>query len=392
MNILEPSQSSENNSDRDLRIAIAAGGTGGHVLPAIAIVEEIRRRQIPATFLWIGSTGGVEQQLAEENRIPFRAIKAGKLRRYVDLRTVPDAARIPIGTAQAWHILRRFKPDVVFSTGGFVSVPTVVAATRQYPVLTHEQTATLGLANRINLRFTEHIALSFPETIARLSGFGKEATLTGNPVRASILEGDPSRGWSEFGFTPDLPLLFVTGGARGASPLNTRVEAILPELLEICQILHQTGPPSMSDDYDRLTKRREHLPADLRSRYQVRQFIGKEIGDVYAASALVLCRSGAGMVTELAALGKPSILVPLPGSGGNEQAINARILGDIHAALVLNQESATPEELLHQIALLITDPSKLAEMSENARRIGSPRAATTLTDLLLRIAETAQSR
>ncbi|CAN5784445.1 undecaprenyldiphospho-muramoylpentapeptide beta-N-acetylglucosaminyltransferase [soil metagenome] len=362
------------------------------MLPAVAIVEEIRRRQIPATFLWIGSTVGVEQQLAEENRIPFQAIKAGKLRRYIDLKTVPDAVRIPIGTVQSWRILRKFKPDVVFSTGGFVSVPTVVAATRQYPVLTHEQTATVGLANRINMQFTEHIALSFPETVARLSGSRINAILTGNPIRASIVEGDANRGLSEYGFTADIPLLFVTGGARGASPLNTRVEAVLPNLLEICQVLHQTGPPSMSNDFHRLSERREQLPANLRSRYQVRQFIGKEIGDVFAASSMVLCRSGAGMVAELAALGKPAILVPLPGSGGGEQAMNARILGDIHAALVLNQESATPDELLRHITLMITDNARLAEMSENARRIGSPRAAAALTDLLLRVAETTQSR
>jgi UDP-N-acetylglucosamine--N-acetylmuramyl-(pentapeptide) pyrophosphoryl-undecaprenol N-acetylglucosamine transferase len=368
------------------RILIAGGGTGGHVLPAIAVFEELQRRGQATDLLWVGSSDGLEREQAAQRDISFRTIHTGKLRRYLDFKTITDAVRIPIGAAQAWRILRSFTPDVVFSTGGFVSVPTVLAAARSTPVITHEQTAILGLANRINARFSDVLAVSFRETIDRFNLPADKAVWTGNPVRSSLLHGDAKRGRAAFGLDAALPLVFVTGGARGASPVNQRIEKILPELLQRCQIIHQTGPPAANDDLRRLTEMRETLPAELRSRYHVREFLNEELADVYAAAALVVCRSGAGMVAELALLGKPSILVPLPGSGGGEQATNATVLERQHAAIVLDQERATPERLLAEIDTLLLAPDKLASMSAQAFKAASPDAAGKLTDLILDMA------
>ena len=315
------------------RLVIAGGGTGGHVLPALAVVDELRRRERLGALLWIGSAGGVEREAAAGAGIPFRAIPTGKLRRYLSARTLVDAARIPLGVGAAWRSLRRFRPDVVFSTGGFVSVPTVAAAARLAPILTHEQTAILGLATRINARFADVLAVSYDGTTPLASARHRRVVVTGNPVRTSLAAGDAARGLARWGFAADLPLLYVTGGARGASPLNERLAALLPDLLHHCQVLHQTGPASANPDAANLARAREGWPPDLRRRYRVVEFLGDELADVYATASLVLGRAGAGTVAELAFLGKPAILVPLPGAGGDEQTRNARLLADAGAAV-----------------------------------------------------------
>ena len=373
-------------TSRDLRLVIAGGGTGGHVLPAIAVVEELRRRAIPLTLLWIGSHDGVEGQMAEAAGIPFRAVQTGKLRRYLAAKTVTDAVRLPIGAAQSWRTLRAFKPDVVLSTGGFVSVPTVAAAARIAPILTHEQTAVLGLANRINARFADSFAVSHAQTLPAAAVVHKRVVVTGNPVRASLSGGDATRGRSRFGFTADLPLLYVTGGVRGASPLNDRVKALLPALLDACQILHQTGPAAANDDAATLTTLRSTWPEHFQARYKVVEVIGDEMADLYAAADLVLCRAGAGTVAEVASYGPPAIFIPLPGAGGDEQTKNARLLADLDAAVLLPQASATPDALRAAITSLLSDPGHLAAMRHSARTVTHAGAAARLADELLRLA------
>jgi UDP-N-acetylglucosamine--N-acetylmuramyl-(pentapeptide) pyrophosphoryl-undecaprenol N-acetylglucosamine transferase len=370
-----------------LRLVIAGGGTGGHVHPALAVVEEFRRRAITLELLWIGSGGDVEGPAAQCAGIPFRAISTGKLRRYVSLKTVPDAFRVPVGIAQAWRILQQFRPDVIFSTGGFVSVPTVLAGARIAPILTHEQTAILGLATRINLRAADVLAVSFSQSARLARGFRGRVVVTGNPVRQSLLQGDAERGLARFGFTPSLPLLYVTGGARGASPINQRVASMLSDLLPRCQILHQVGPVSANQDYERLQALRDALPSELQPRYQVVEFVREELADVYAAAALVLGRAGAGTVAELALLGKPSLLIPLPQSGGGEQQANAAVLANAGAAIVLDQTEATPERLVREILSLLSDPHRLSTMGAAARGLAQPEAAAKLADALLELAQ-----
>jgi UDP-N-acetylglucosamine--N-acetylmuramyl-(pentapeptide) pyrophosphoryl-undecaprenol N-acetylglucosamine transferase len=371
---------------RTLRLVIAGGGTGGHVHPALAVVEELRARGRPLDLLWIGSRGDVEGPAAQRAGIPFRAVETGKLRRYVDIQTIVDAVRMPIGVVQAWRVLRSFRPDVIFSTGGFVSVPTVVAGARLAPILTHEQTAILGLATRINLRLADVLAVSFDRSAALAHGFDGRVVCTGNPVRASLRQGDAARGLSRFGFTDELPLLYVTGGARGASPLNRRIAKLLPNLLETCQVLHQAGPKTANDDAAVLDRLRSTWPAELQKRYRVVEFVRDELADVYAAAPLVLGRAGAGTVAELAFLGKPALLIPLPGSGGGEQIENARALVDAGGAVVLNQAEATPTRLRAELQRLLGDPDRLTSMGERAASIAHPDASARLADELLALA------
>jgi UDP-N-acetylglucosamine--N-acetylmuramyl-(pentapeptide) pyrophosphoryl-undecaprenol N-acetylglucosamine transferase len=188
------------------------------------------------------------------------------------------------------------------------------------------------------------------------------------------------------GFTPDLPTIYVTGGARGASPINQRIAAILPKLLEHTQVLHQTGPASANADARKLEQLRASLDPRVASRYKIVEFVGEELPDVYAAADLVIGRAGAGTISELALVGKPAILIPLPGTGGNEQAINAAVLGDAGAAVVLPQAAATPERLLSETIDLLEDPARLAQMAKAARMVARPDAASRLADEILALA------
>jgi UDP-N-acetylglucosamine--N-acetylmuramyl-(pentapeptide) pyrophosphoryl-undecaprenol N-acetylglucosamine transferase len=369
-----------------LRLAITGGGTGGHVLPALAVVDELRQRGALADLIWIGSSEGVESQAADEAGIRFLAIPTGKLRRYLSLRNLTDAARIPLGVLAARRALAAFRPDVVLSTGGFVSVPAVVAARGIAPVLTHEQTAIIGLANRINARFADVLAVSHSQTESLAARLHGRVVVTGNPIRTGLTAGDRSRGLQRLGFEAALPVVYVTGGARGASPINQRIAALLPGILEQAQIVHQTGPLSANADASNLSELKETLPEAVRHRYYVVEFLGEELPDIYAVADLVVGRAGAGTIAELAYVGLPAILVPLPGARGDEQAVNARVLGDIGAAVVIAQQNATPERLQMEILALLEDPDRRARMANAARTIARPDAAARLTEELLSLA------
>lgn len=372
-----------------LRVLIAGGGTGGHVLPAVAVVEELRRRDIPMELLWVGSHLGVERQIAADNEIDFRAIQTGKLRRYFSLRTVTDALRVPVGVAQGWRIVRGFRPNVIYSTGGNVSVPTVVGGARVAPILTHEQTAQIGIANRTAARFADRFAVTFADTVPLAERYHSDVVVTGNPVRASLTGGNTERGYKHFGFDPSTPVVFLTGGARGSTPLNVRLEGCLEQVLEHAQVVHQTGPASANPDYQRLSRSRDGLPAHLKQRYYVTEFVGPEIADLYAITDLVIARAGAGTITELAYTGTPSILIPLPGTWGDEQRKNARVLGDIGGAVVLEQDDVTPDRLGDEILRLVRDDDERSTMAEHARSISVPDATSRLVDELLALAKRA---
>ena len=365
---------------------IASGGTGGHTGPVVAVLGALRSRgAIDAT--WIGGTWGIERSVAAREEIPFLPIQTGKLRRYLSWQTPLDAVRIPIGVAQAYRALRRIRPSVVLSTGGYVAVPTALAAARLgIPILTHEQTAQLGLATRIIARFADILALSFPVPAMERTTRKTRVIVTGNPVRPAIFSGDPARGAARFGLSPDLPTIYVTGGARGSSPINQRIERALPRVLPVTQIIHAAGPTDANGDYPRLLAAKARLPDAIRERYVVIETLTDELADVYALAALVVGRSGAGTVAELAALGKPSILIPLPGTGGDEATKNARVLADVGAAVLIPQAEASPERIAAEITDLIRDPARRTTMSDAARSVAPGDAASIIADELLRLA------
>jgi UDP-N-acetylglucosamine--N-acetylmuramyl-(pentapeptide) pyrophosphoryl-undecaprenol N-acetylglucosamine transferase len=367
-----------------VRVVIAGGGTGGHTSAGLAVAAALAAGG--AEVHWIGSHDGVEARRVPEAGLPFHPISTGKLRRYWDRKNVSDLlVRVPAGFVQSWRLLRRLRPAVLFSAGGFVSVPPALAArSLGIPIVVHEQTAVPGLANRITARFAARVAVSFA---ASGGGFpARRVVLTGNPVRRDVLGGSREAALERFGFDPAVPLLYVTGGAQGAHRINRVVGEALPRLLTICQILHQCGDNPETGDRAWLEERARALPAALRPRYAVVPYIGAELRDVYAAAALLLGRSGAGTVTECCGLGLPALFVPLPGASGNEQAANAGLVEAAGGAVVLPQGDLAPESLVDTLSRLLRDRAGLEAMGARARALAVPDAAQRLARIIREVA------
>ncbi len=380
-----------------MRIAVTGGGTGGHVGPALATVQAIRDMAVGQSwnpvFLYIGSADGLEHRLADEAGLPFQSVATGKMRRAgggrgaLSLQNLADALRVPLGLAQAVAALRKFRPHVLLATGGYVSVPPALAAAwLRVPVLIHEQTVQVGLANRIAARVATRIALSFAGAQDDLPSSARgKAFETGNPVRPIVFAGDRARAVQRFGFTTlddALPCVYVTGGAQGARAINSALEGILPDLLTRGRVLHQCGPAQA----EHFAAVREALPPEHRVRCWTAGFVGDEIGDVFALADIVVGRSGAGTVTEAAALGKPALFIPLVPTGGDEQTKNARRMAEAGAALLLPGAELTPERLLREICALLDDPARRTRMGDAARQLARPHAARDLAQATLALA------
>jgi UDP-N-acetylglucosamine--N-acetylmuramyl-(pentapeptide) pyrophosphoryl-undecaprenol N-acetylglucosamine transferase len=384
-------------TDHAFRLIVTGGGSGGHTYPALATVRALRPRLEAAgrelTVTWAGTAGSLEERVAHGELIPFRAIATGKLRRagnplgMLTPANARDMARVPVGVIQARAAVRELQPDAVLATGGYVAIPVgLAAAWCRVPLVVHEQTTRLGLANRVLAGRATVMAVSADSTLDLLPPQAKAAAVvTGNPVRAEVLAGDAGKapaalGWT--GMVPGLPVVYVTGGAQGAVQVNDAVTGILPWLLERANVIHQCGE-------NRTAPAREaagRLPAELAGRYLVTGYVGPELPDVLALADVVISRSGAGTIAELTALGKASVLIPLPTSAGDEQRHNARHLASLGAAIALEGD-VTPDTLKAALGPLLTDPAHRAAVATGARAQGRPDAAERLADAVLAAAE-----
>ena len=379
---------------RPVRLLVTGGGTGGHTFPAVAVSRHARAllgsAGVACQVLYAGTAGGLEARVAAEEGIPFVALPAGKLRRarnplrLASPANLADAARVPLGVARAVRLVRRFQPDVVLATGGYASVPVGLAAWLCHrPLVVHEQTVRLGLANRLLAPRATAVALSAPASLALLpAGARARAVVTGNPTRAELARGSAQAaltrlGWR--GWTAGLPTVYATGGAQGAQQLNQLVWALLPGLLARANLLHQCGPRWQAAGQ----RHAAGLPAGLRGRYLPVGFLGPELADVLALADVVVGRSGAGTVAELTALGKPAVLIPLVTAAGGEQAHNARWLAEHGACVALVGEEATPERLARALGALLDDRQARQRMAQAARRLGRPDATEALTRVVL---------
>jgi UDP-N-acetylglucosamine--N-acetylmuramyl-(pentapeptide) pyrophosphoryl-undecaprenol N-acetylglucosamine transferase len=348
-------------------VAFAGGGTAGHVFPGLAVAAWLGRRVI-----WIGSSRGVERKLVADAGIEFRGIPAGKLRRYLSIRNLTDIVKTAAGIVASLRIMRKDKPALLFSKGGFVSVPPVLAAwLRGIPAWTHESDFDPGLATRINLRFCERVLVSFPETLERLPvSFRHKAVVTGNPVRSALYTGQPRRGRAFVRCESRVPLLLVIGGSLGSSFVNSLVAASLPRLLPRFFVVHQMGA-------------KEFVPAN-REGYFPAPFFGEELPDLMAAADLVISRAGANILSEIAALGKPSILIPLPASGSRgDQLRNAALFRERGASLVLEEGEATPDALVSAVEALFHGDERRAELGRCALKLGGGRPDKAIADLII---------
>jgi UDP-N-acetylglucosamine--N-acetylmuramyl-(pentapeptide) pyrophosphoryl-undecaprenol N-acetylglucosamine transferase len=377
-----------------VRVIITGGGTGGHVYPALTTINTLREmlagRGRELSVVWVGTPGRLEERIAEQEGIEFLPVATGKVRRaknplgMLTWTNLKNLARVPLGAWQSCAIVRRRDPNVVVGFGGYIAVPVSIAAwLLRRPLVIHEQTVRLGLANRLLTRMATATAVSSASTLDLLPGRARRrAELTGNPIRAELFTGEPDRAVAALGlagFDRELPTVYVTGGALGARQINNLVTESLPWLLKQANVVHQCG----SVDVERVRGIAAELSPELAGRYHVAEFIGPELPDVFALADVVVARSGAGTISELAALGKPAVLVPLASAAGDEQSFNARYLAERGAARVLKANPAA-EDLRDALGPLIEDPAARAEMSAHARELGRPDAARTLAELILR--------
>ena len=313
------------------RIVLTGGGTAGHVTPNMALMPSLREAGFDIQY--IGSKNGIESRLISDINIPYHAISSGKLRRYFDLKNFSDPFRVLKGYAQASHLLRKLKPDVVFSKGGFVAVPVVLAAKRRHiPVIIHESDITPGLANRICIPSADKVCCNFPETMSHLPA--DKAVLTGSPIRQELFSGSREEGLSLCSFTDEKPVLMVMGGSLGSVAINQAVRGCLDNLLDRFQIIHLCGKgnydPSLED----------------RAGYKQFEYAKKELKHLFAATDLIVSRAGANAICELLALKKPNILIPLPASQSRgDQLLNAAPFENSGYSYVLQEEELTGETL-----------------------------------------------
>ncbi|WLQ33864.1 UDP-N-acetylglucosamine--N-acetylmuramyl-(pentapeptide) pyrophosphoryl-undecaprenol N-acetylglucosamine transferase [Streptomyces castrisilvae] len=378
---------------RAFRLIVTGGGTGGHTYPALTAIRTLQERLAGEgrglDVLWIGTPGGLEARVAPAEGIPFTTVATGKIRRssnplkMLSPANAKDMARVPLGVAQARKIISDFRPDVVLATGGYVAVPAGLGARLcKRPLVLHEQTVRLGLANRKLAGSAAKIAVSSESTVPLLpESVRGAAVVTGNPVRAEVLSGHPDKAVTALGlhgFDRRLPTVYVTGGAQGSQQINEVVAGALPWLLERANVIHQCGPANVEE----LRRRAAGLAAEPASRYHLAGFMGPELPDVLALADVVVSRSGAGTLAELTALGKPAVFIPLATSAGNEQAHNARHLAEAGAAVALLGE-VTAAGLTEAVGPLLTDPARRNAMADRARAHGRPDAASRLVDVIL---------
>lgn len=370
-------------NERRLRVVVTGGGSGGHANPAMALIEgwrELGGERAPE-FHYIGSAAGVEAKLAAARSVRYHAIATGKLRRYLSLQNVADVFRVAAGTIQSLALLRRLRPDVVFSTGGFVSVPVVIAARiLRIPILAHEQTVAGGLANRIAGRLADRVAVSFQSSASFFPG--ASVVLTGIPLRKTLFSGDAARFYASSGLDQSLPLVYITGGAQGSRVLNAAVAASLEGLLSSACVAHQCGSHPSYDALAMMRQGAATLPRELARRYYVFDYMDGGLGDLMAAATLLVGRAGAGTVCEAMALEKPAILVPLATSAGDEQRKNARLLSDAGQAVVIEESDLDGPRLLAAVGQILSEPARLQSMHRAARGLFIPGAVERLVSEL----------
>ena len=292
------------------RIILTGGGTAGHVTPNIALLP--RLKELGYDIHYIGSYTGIEKDLIKQFEIPYHGISSGKLRRYFSVQNFTDPFRVLKGFREANKLIKELKPDVIFSKGGFVSVPVVMAGKRRHvPTIIHESDMTPGLANKISIPSATKVCCNFPETLEHLPK--EKAVLTGSPIRQELLEGSRSAALEFCGLTDDKPVILIIGGSLGSVAVNNAVRSVLPELLKDFHVIHLCGKGKMDDSLKSLKG------------YVQFEYIQNQLKDLFALTDVVISRAGANAICELLALHKPNLLIPLSANASRgDQILNAR--------------------------------------------------------------------
>lgn len=334
------------------KIVLTGGGTAGHVSPNLALIPRLLQESYEIDY--IGTEKGIEREMiARVPQVHYHAVKSGKLRRYFSWQNFTDPFRVVAGAVQSARLMGKLKPDVVFSKGGFVSVPVVFGAwLHRIPVVCHESDLTPGLANKLCRPFAQKFATTFPECAAAL---GPKAEMTGTPLRPELFRGSRAKGLARLGFTGEKPVLLMMGGSLGAQSVNKVLREALPDLLPRFDVCHICGKGNLAPELEGTTG------------YKQLEFVDKELPDILATADLVLSRAGSNALCEFQALGKPMLLVPYPkGASRGDQILNAQSLEKRGLCRVLLQENLTRASLTAALNRLWADRAQLEEALRKA--------------------------
>ena len=353
------------------RIILTGGGTAGHVTPNIALLPRLKELQYDIHY--IGSYNGIEKELIEQFGIPYHGISSGKLRRYFSLQNFTDPFRVVKGLGEAKKFVKLLNPDVIFSKGGFVSVPVVLAGkSRRVPTIIHESDMTPGLANKLSIPSATKVCCNFLETLKHLPE-GK-AVLTGSPIRQELLSGDKYKAREFLRFSSDKPVIMVVGGSLGSVAVNEAVRGILPELLKTFQVIHLCGKGKADDSLQNLEG------------YAQFEYVKEELKDLFALTDIVISRAGANAICELLALHKPNLLIPLSANASRgDQILNARSFERQGYSIVLEEEELNKQTLLDSITRLYENKNTYIDAMKNSPQQNS-------IDTIIELIETAAAK
>ena len=351
-------------------ILLTGGGTAGHVTPNLALIP--RLKEMGYDIFYIGSYNGMEKGLIERAGIPYQGISSGKLRRYFDLKNFTDPFRVIKGYFEAKKIIKQKKPAAVFSKGGFVAVPVVLAAKHCHvPVVIHESDLSPGLANKLCIPSAAYVCCNFPETLSYLPK--EKAVLSGSPIRGELLSGSRLSGLRACGLSPEKPVIMVIGGSLGSVKVNQAVRGALPSLLKKFQVIHLCGKGNLDQS---LLK----IPG-----YVQYEYVNEELCDLYGAADLVISRAGANVICELLALRKPNILIPLSAAASRgDQLLNARSFEKQGFSDVLLEEELAPESLINHVEALYENRDRYVKNMEKSPSSDGVSVVAGLLDQLAR--------
>ena len=348
------------------KLVLTGGGTAGHVTPNIALLPALKESGYEVTYM--GSYDGIEKKLIADFNIPYVGISTGKFRRYLDPKNLTDPFRVIKGFSEARKFLKQYKPDVVFSKGGFVGVPVVrAAASLGIPCVIHESDMTPGLANKLCIPVAKKVCCNFPETLKLLPE--EKAVLTGTPIRVELSQGNKLAGLDMCGFSANKPVIMVIGGSLGAASVNKAVRETLPLLSEDFQIVHLCGKGKIDNLY-------LSTPG-----YKQFEYIKAELKDLFAMADIVISRAGANAICELLALKKPNILIPLPAaSSRGDQLLNAASFESQGFSILINEDDLTPQLLADKVHELYFNRQNYHDAMSKSGQMDSVKTIMKLLD------------
>ncbi len=370
-----------------MRILFTGGGTGGHFYPIVAIYRKIKEiveqeQLLDAKMYYIGPDDFGMETLRKD-QIEVVRIVSGKWRRYASFQNVIDIFKIIAGTVKAFFVLFRIMPDVIFSKGGYGSIPVVlVSAVYRIPLIVHESDSRPGLVNSFAARFADRVAISFDSARKYLPQKSAIA-LVGNPIRDAVLGGSRDAAQEEFAIFSSRPVVVIIGGSQGSQPINQAVIGVIRELATDFEILHQTG----KENFEAVSGEASViLSKEERTYYHpIAFFDERNIRNAYAIADVVVSRAGAASIFEIAAVGKPAILIPLKGSAQEHQRENAYEYAEHGAADIIEEDNLTPSVLLNEIRKLAVDQERRKLMSERALQFAKPDAAEVIAREIFKI-------